>query len=51
MLFDRSWYTRALTEPTLGYVLSPNTGNLNNVNKWEENLINQGIEIVNFIFH
>ena len=51
VLFDRSWYTRALTEPTLGYCSKPQYEEfMNNVNKWEENLINQGIEIVKFYF-
>ena len=37
VLFDRSWYTRALTEPTLGYCTKPQYEDfMNNVNKWED---------------
>ena len=51
VLFDRSWYTRALTEPTLGYCTKKHYEDfMNNVNKWEDRLIKNGIEIVKFYF-
>ena len=51
VLFDRSWYTRALTEPTLGYCTKPQYEDfMNNVNKWEDKLIKNGLEVVKFYF-
>ena len=50
-LFDRSWYTRALTEPTLGYCSKKHYEEfMNNVNRWEDKLISNGIEVVKFYF-
>ncbi len=44
-LFDRSWYTRALTEPTLGYCSKKHYEHfMTNVNKWEDKLISNGIQ-------
>jgi len=51
VLFDRSWYTRALTEPTLGYCSKKQYEEfMTNVNKWEDKLINNGLEVVKFYF-
>jgi polyphosphate kinase 2 len=50
-LFDRSWYTRALTEPTLGYCSKKHYEEfMTNVNRWEDKLISNGIEVVKFYF-
>ena len=50
-LYDRSWYTRALTEPTLGYCSKKHYEDfMTNVNKWEDKLISNGIEVVKFYF-
>ena len=47
VLFDRSWYTRALTEPTLGYCTKTQYEEfMTKVNDWEKNLIDKhNIEI------
>ena len=48
---DRSWYTRAITEPIMGYC----TENqyrffMNKVNDWEMKLIDDGVELIKFYF-
>ena len=49
MFFDRSWYTRALTEPTLGYCTeSQYKYFMGNVLDWEKKLMKQGLELVKF---
>ena len=52
VLFDRSWYTRALTEPTLGYCTKTQYEEfMTKVNDWEKNLIDKhNIEIIKFYF-
>ena len=51
VLFDRSWYTRALTEPTLGYCTKKHYEEfMNNVNQWEDKLLKNGLEVVKFYF-
>ncbi len=51
VLFDRSWYTRALTEPTLGYCSKKQYEEfMTKVNKWEKSLVKQGTELVKFYF-
>tara|TARA_B100000941_G_scaffold287909_1_gene263901 strand:- start:877 stop:1710 length:834 start_codon:yes stop_codon:yes gene_type:complete len=51
VLFDRSWYTRALIEPTLGYCTKTEYKKfMNKVNKWEKNLIKSDIELIKFYF-
>ena len=51
VFFDRSWYTRALTEPTLCYCSKKHYEDfMTNVNKWEDKLISNGIEVVKFYF-
>ena len=48
---DRSWYTRAITEPIMGYCSEHQYRTfMNRVNDWEENLINKGVEIIKFYF-
>ncbi len=51
VLFDRSWYTRALTEPTLGYCSKKQYEEfMTKVNKWEKSLVQKGTELVKFYF-
>jgi len=48
---DRSWYTRAITEPIMGYCSEHQYRTfMKRVNEWEENLINNGIELIKFYF-
>ena len=48
---DRSWYTRALTEPVMGYCSENQYRDfMNRVIPWEQSLINDGVEIVKFYF-
>ncbi len=48
---DRSWYTRAITEPIMGYCSEHQYRTfMKKVNGWEENLINAGVEIIKFYF-
>jgi polyphosphate kinase 2 len=48
---DRSWYTRAITEPIMGYCSEHQYRTfMKRVNDWEENLINKGVEIIKFYF-
>jgi len=47
--FDRSWYSRALIEPTLGFCSQRQYKNfMNKVNHWEKDLIENGTEIIKF---
>lgn len=49
VFFDRSWYTRALVEPTMGYcTASQYKYFIKKVLKWEESLLEKGFEIVKF---
>ncbi len=49
VFFDRSWYTRALIEPTMGYCSkSQYTYFMKKVVDWEENLVEQGTDVVKF---
>ncbi len=49
VFFDRSWYTRALVEPTMGYCTkSQYKYFMEKVLKWEESLVREGIEVVKF---
>ena len=44
--FDRSWYTRAIVEITMGYCKKKQyTSFMRRVNSWEEKLFNEGIEL------
>lgn len=49
VFFDRPWYTRALVHPMMGYCTkSQYRYFMDKVLKWEEDILNQGIEIVKF---
>ncbi|HIG49722.1 MAG TPA: polyphosphate kinase [Gammaproteobacteria bacterium] len=44
--FDRSWYTRAIVEITMGYCKKKQyTSFMRRVNSWEEELSNEGVEL------
>jgi polyphosphate kinase 2 len=48
---DRSWYTRALTEPVMGYCNEKQYRDfMERVIPWEESLIAEGVEIIKFYF-
>jgi len=48
---DRSWYTRAITEPVMNYCNEKQYRSfMNRVNKWEEDLAESGTEITKFYF-
>ena len=48
---DRSWYTRAITEPVMKYCNEKQYRTfMNRVNDWEENLITNGTELTKFYF-
>ena len=48
---DRSWYTRAITEPIMGYCSEHQYRTfMKRVNEWEENLIKNGVELIKFYF-
>ena len=49
VFFDRSWYSRAMIQPTMGYC-SKNQYKyfINHVNKWEEDLIDNGLILIKF---
>ncbi len=49
VFFDRSWYNRALIEPTMGYCTqSQYEYFMNKVLEWEHNLIDKGLKLVKF---
>ena len=49
--FDRSWYTRAITEPIMGYCNEHQYRTfMQRVNKWEHELIDNGTELIKFYF-
>ena len=49
--FDRSWYTRAITEPIMGYCTEHQYRTfMRRVNKWEHDLIDNGTELTKFYF-
>ena len=48
---DRSWYTRALTEPVMGYCNEKQYRDfMNRVLPWEQSLMDEGVEIIKFYF-
>jgi len=50
VFFDRSWYSRAVIQPTMGYCSkSQYYYFINNVNDWEKRLINDGLIIFKFL--
>ena len=47
--FDRSWYSRAIIQPVMGYCNETQYKYfMKNVNKWENHLINNGIILIKF---
>lgn len=51
VFFDRSWYNRAVVEPAMGYCTEEQYEDfMENVVKWEENLIKNGTIIIKFWF-
>ena len=49
VFFDRSWYSRAMIQPTMGYCSdSQYKYFIKHVNKWEETLINKDVIIIKF---
>ena len=48
---DRSWYTRAVTEPIMGYCIERQYRTfMKRVNEWESKLIKNGTELTKFYF-
>jgi polyphosphate kinase 2 len=48
---DRSWYTRAITEPIMGYCSENQYRSfMKKVNKWEDEQMDNGVELTKFYF-
>ena len=48
---DRSWYTRAITEPIMGYCSENQYRSfMKKVNKWEDQQMEDGVELTKFYF-
>ena len=48
---DRSWYTRAITEPIMGYCTENQYRSfMKKVNKWEDQQMEDGVELTKFYF-
>ncbi len=48
---DRSWYTRAITEPIMGYCTENQYRSfMKKVNKWEDEQMDNGVELTKFYF-
>lgn len=51
VFFDRSWYNRAVVEPTMGYCTEDQYKDfMSNVNDWERGLIDNGVILIKFWF-
>lgn len=51
IFFDRSWYNRAVVEPSLGYCTEDQYKNfMEDVNQWENDLIDDGLILIKFWF-
>jgi polyphosphate kinase len=51
VFFDRSWYNRAVVEPSLGYCTEEQYNDfMANVNDWESKLIDDGLILIKFWF-
>ena len=51
VFFDRSWYNRAVVEPTMRYCTEEQYKDfMNNVNKWEEDIVKDGTILIKFWF-
>jgi polyphosphate kinase 2 len=49
VFFDRSWYGRALVQPTMGYCTKQQYKYfMDNVIEWENNLIDEGVTLIKF---
>jgi len=49
VFFDRSWYSRAMIQPTMGYCSKSQYNYfIKHVNKWEETLIKKGLILIKF---
>ena len=49
VFFDRSWYSRAMIQPTMGYCSeSQYQYFMTKVNKWEKKLVNEGLILIKF---
>ena len=49
VFFDRSWYSRAMIQPTMGYCTKNQYKYfMDNVNNWEKKLINDGLVLIKF---
>ena len=46
-IFDRSWYSRALIQPVMGYcTLRQYNYFMNRVNDWERSIVNEGVHLL-----
>lgn len=51
VFFDRSWYNRAVIEPTMDYCTEEQYQHfMDNVNQWEEDMINDDVILIKFWF-
>lgn len=51
VFFDRSWYNRSVVEPAMGYCTEDQYMDfMENVNKWESDMIDEGIILIKFWF-
>lgn len=51
VFFDRSWYNRAVVEPTMNYCTEQQYKDfMGNVNDWEKSLVDKGIILIKFWF-
>lgn len=51
VFFDRSWYNRAVVEPSMGYCTEKQYMDfMNKVNDWESNLVDSGVILIKFWF-
>lgn len=51
VFFDRSWYNRGVVEPAMGYCTEDQYRDfMENVTKWEESLIDDGMILIKFWF-
>ncbi len=47
VVFDRSWYSRAMIQPTMGYCsMRQYDYFMNRVNEWEQSLVDEGISLI-----
>ena len=47
VVFDRSWYSRAMIQPAMGYcTMRQYHYFMNRVNEWEEGLVDEGVDLI-----